>query len=141
MKSIKTIKSFVEMSHINENLIRGVIKQVGSWSYFKELAQDVSNAGANAGFSGFIYYTDTVKFAENNRRAIIEECKRLAADIGCEGAYSMIAGFNCLDGYTADMVIEAINDTDDDNHTEVMNALAWFALEEVSRSYVDLMEG
>lgn len=137
---MKTLGEFVKASHIPGTLIRAVVRQLGGWNEFKDVAGDVATYGANAGFTGFIYHTDTVKFAEKNCKAILEMGKQLAADIGSEGVYSMVASFNCLDGYNADMVVDALYNTGDENHTEVMNALAWFALEEVCSNYTDLIE-
>lgn len=136
---MKTIKQFVEATHIEASLVRAVIRQVGGWDSFKDLAADVANHGANAGFSGFTYYSDTVPFAKRNKEALIGECKRMADDIGDGSAHQLIAGFNCID-LQADEVAEAIHNPRSENRTEVFNALAWFALEEVSRSYCDLTE-
>lgn len=137
---MNTIKQFAAQSHINESLIRAVVRQVGGWEAFQQTAQDVTNHGAAGGFVGFTYYNDTVKFAESHKSAIIEMAKKMADDLGESGAYSLIAGFNCLRdmGMSADSVADAIYSKKHDDHTQVFNALAWFALEEVSRSYADL---
>lgn len=139
---MKTIKAFAEQSHIDETLIRAVVRQAGGWDSFKEMAEDVANHGADGGFHGFIYYTDTVKFAEQNKTELNNLARSMASDLGEPGGYSLIAGFNCLKRLelNGDTVADAMMDTDHEDHTQVMNALAWFALEEVSRSYTDLME-
>jgi hypothetical protein len=133
---MKTIKSFVEVSHIESSLIRAVIRQVGGWESFKELAIDVTNAGANAGFSGFIYYTDTVSFTKRHKGLILGLAESLATDLGESSAVVCIAGFNCLD-LRVDEVAEALHNPRSESRQEVFNALAWFALEEVCRSYAD----
>jgi len=51
----------------------------------------------------------------------------------------MISSFNCVNE-TPEEVAEAIYNSDSDNQTQVLNALAWFAGEEVCRSYSDLIE-
>lgn len=51
----------------------------------------------------------------------------------------MIAGFNCID-LTAEEVAEAIYNGKSEDRTTVFNALAWYALEEVCRGYVDAVE-
>ena len=47
---MKTLKEFTEKSHINESLVRAVVRQSGGWEDFKEKALDVANHGAYAGF-------------------------------------------------------------------------------------------
>lgn len=139
---MKTLSKFVAESHLPESLVRAVVKQFGGWDSFKESAQDVCNGGINGGFHGFIYYTDTVKFAKAHKAAILDYARDMARDLGEPGAYSMIAGFNCFkgEGMTGDDVADAVNNARNENHTNVMNALAWFAGEEVCRSFCDLVE-
>lgn len=115
--------------------------------------QDISNHGIDGGFGNFIYHMDTVPFGRKHREAILAECKELADDCGLDGAMSLIAGFGCLDDYDADDVARAIYEPDDETeaalrfhngmryerhlYTQVYNALAWFAAEEVARSIAD----
>ncbi len=139
---MKTIKAFCEASHISPAIIRAVVRQLGGWDAFRESAADIANHGADGGFSGFIYYADTVRFARKNLDSIIELAADMARDIGEPGAFSLIAGFNCLrgDDLSGDDVAAAIYRRNDENAQTVYNALAWFALEEVARAYVDLVE-
>lgn len=138
MTQPRTIKEFTEESNQPEKLIRAVVRQCGGWDSFKEMAEDVANHGANCGFSGFIYYRDTVAFTERNIDSIMESVTQLAADIG-EKPISMIASFNCLKMDDLD-VAEALYNKKSDERTNVFNALAWYALEEVSRSYCDITD-
>jgi hypothetical protein len=137
-----TLKGFIEASSVDASLIRAVVRQVGGWDSFREMASDVANHGAGSGFSGFTYYSDTVSFAKRNKSAILDYAKSMAQDIGEPGAYSLIAGFTCLKDLSlgADGIAEAINMRGHEDETQVFNALAWFALEEVSRAYVDATE-
>lgn len=137
---MKTLSQFIEQSHIDASLIRAVVRQCGGWDSFKEIASDVANHGASGGFHGFIFYTDTVAFSSRNKSSILDYAREMARDLGEHGAYSLIAGFNCLQGETSDSVADAINNARDDGRTNVMNALAWFALEEVCRAYTDAIE-
>lgn len=139
---MKTLAKFVSESNLPESLVRAVVRQIGGWESFQEHAQDVTNHGINGGFHGFIYYTDTVKFAKAHKSVILDYAREMASDLGESGAYSMIAGFNCFKGQnlTGDDVADAINNPRHDEHTNVMNALAWFAGEEVCRSYCDMVE-
>jgi hypothetical protein len=136
---MKTLKQFVAESHISESLIRAVVRQSGGWEAFTEHAADVMNHGADGGYHGFIYYAETVSFAKRQKAVILEMARQMADDLGEPGAYSMIAGFNCLRdmGMTVDTVADAVNSAKHEDHTSVMNSLAWYALEEVSRSYAD----
>jgi len=121
-----------------EKLARAVIRQIGGWPEFCERANDVASHGAAGGFAGFTYYSDTCAFAKRNKGEILEYAKEMASDLG-ESLYRMIASFACLkisEGEAA----EAIHNPRSENSTQVLNALAWFALEEVSRRWVDLNE-
>lgn len=137
--TIKTIKALAEQTNIPADLVRAVIRQHGGWDSFRESAEDIDNHGAAGGFSGFIYYTETVAFTEKNKADIIAMAKAQASDYGADSIYSMIAGFNSLD-LDACQVAEAIHDPESEDKTQVFNVLAWYVLEEVARAYVDSCE-
>jgi hypothetical protein len=132
---------FVKNSHIPAKLIRATVRQLGGWEYFQETANDITNHGANSGFSGFTYYRDTLAFFRRNRASIMEMTEQMADALG-EGMLKMIAGFNCHRGYdfTEDGIARALYTGKGDDATNIQNAMAWFALEEVARSYVDCLE-
>ena len=142
-----TLKAFTENSNINPKLIRAVVNQLGGWETFQEKAPDISNHGAEGGFGGIIYYTETVAFTKRNKKLVIEYAEQLAQDTG--DAFSMIAGFNCLKdlelspGRIAGLIYgrEPRDDDGQCDYTQLFNVLCWFAAEEVSRSYVDFLEG
>jgi hypothetical protein len=118
---------------------------------------EAGNHGADAGWPGFTYTSDTAAFFKANRADIKALVEEMASDMG-ETPLDMVAGFRYLagcelrrthTGYMDDRA-EAINRahkaeyypsisrclyggrlTDEDN--DVANALAWFALEEVGR--------
>lgn len=135
--TIKTLKAFTAGTHIPAAIVRAVVRQVGGWTSFKELAGDVARHGANGGFSGFCYYSDTVPFAKRVKGDLLAFCAEEAREFGNDGAASFIASFNCVD-LNADEVGRALYKRGDDNQTEVFNALAWYALETVARAYDDL---
>lgn len=143
-----TLKAFTEISNINPKLIRAVVTQLGGWEAFQEKAPDISSHGADGGFGGIIYYTETVAFTKKNKKLVIEYAERLAQDIGDGDAFQLIAGFNCLkDSYIRPGRIAGLiygrEPRDDDgqaDYTSIFNALCWFAAEEVSRSFVDFVE-
>ena len=130
-----TIAQFCKASHLPESLIRATIRQAGGWDSFREMAPDVTNHGADCGFHGFTYYRDTEPFAKRNKEAILEACQNMADDMG-ESLYDMIGGFNCLK-ISGSEAAEAIHNPRSNERTNVLNALAWFSLEEVSRSFTD----
>ena len=134
-----TLTDFCSKSHIDAALVRAVVKQSGGWSEFDQTARDVCTGGADGGFHGFIYYTDTVKFAKAHKAELIQLAKDMADDMGEKSAYALIAGFNCLK-MEPDAVAEAIHNPRSEDATNVYNALSWFALEEVARSYCDMTE-
>lgn len=136
MKNIK-LKDFIENSNINSTLIKSVVNNMGGWEYFKENADNVTEHGAAGGFGGFIYYTDTMKFARRNKTAIIQLCESMDEQMENVGLLSFISSFNCLNDISQDSIAKAIYTGKGEDVTQVLNALAWFALEEISRAYVD----
>jgi len=100
---------------------------------------DIRNHGADGGFSGFIYHSETCKFARDNMAEIYRHAKDQAAEFGTD-PLEMIAGFNCLRGeYPAFEIASVIHDDIDDAtrndgaDTAILNALAWYALEEAAQ--------
>ena len=113
---------------MNTKLEKAVIKQLGG----RESCQDVVNHGADAGYPGFTYYTDTCKFYKDNKAEIIQLAEEVAVDCG-EDLLVMISHFGCLKemDLTSYGVSLALEDKGDkDTITQVQNAMAWFALEE-----------
>ena len=142
MKNI-SIKQMIENSNIPASLIRATIKQFGGFESFKENAPDVTNYGISGGFGGFIYYCDTCAFYAKQRKNIITVAQSLAEDIG-ENLIEMVNSFNCLRLDDGDSYMQEIGETlygnKSQHDTQVANALAWFAAEEVCRLYCDLCE-
>lgn len=124
-------------------LADAVIRQFGGWESFTESAQDVANHGIDGGFHGFIYYSDTCKFAARNRSLIAELAEQQASDLG-ESVLAMVAGFNCLRGDVTESevgrVLFSARGGDSDARLLIENALAWYAGEEVCRAYADSLE-
>ena len=125
--------------NIPEDLIRATVRQSGGWAAFKDHAPDITNHGAGGGFHGFTYYTDTLDFTRKNRADIVTLCETMAADLGESGPVALVKGFNCLKDATEAEVASTLYGKGDED-TQVSNALAWFALEEVSRAYSDMMD-
>jgi hypothetical protein len=132
-----TLKALINNSSMSEKLVIATVKQFGGIIVVKQVCQDVSNHGIDAGFGGFFYCTDTVKFAENNLKDIITFGRKMASELGTT-LQEMLEGFKCLNGCD---VILALVDKDHEDRTQVMNALAWFMGEELCRTASDMMEG
>lgn len=117
---------------MNEKLLKAIIKQLGD----RTQLEDVYNYGASDGFPGFAYYHDTVIFFRKNKKEIVELAENLANDLG-EDVTNMVKNFVCLKDYELSnsqigkVLYGRFSDSGD--NTIIMNALSWFALEEVAR--------
>jgi len=131
------LQKLIESTNIPEKLVRAVVRQMGGWESFTESAPDITRHGIDGGFHGFIYYSDTIPFAKRNRRAILEMATE-QADQFCQGLVEMIKGFGCLKGVSESEIVEGLAGNTD--KTQVPNALAWYAGEEVARAYCDALE-
>lgn len=118
------------------SLDKRVLRQLGGGAEAKSYAEDAANHGADAGFPGFTYYSDTVAFFKRNRSAIMELLEEMAGSMGM-GTSSLLAGFRCLKGLEADPMTILAHGARHEEYTQVANALAWFALEETGRKLVD----
>ena len=137
-----TLRSFVfyaaNLRGLPKGLATAVIKQHGGWRSFKEDAIDFANHGVDGGYSGFIYYSE-VEFAKKYRKLIAKLAESQSDDLGL-GVIEMIQDFNWFKDdrpSQADVAACLYGDGDD---TSVMNALAWYAAEEVLRAYADFVE-
>lgn len=113
-----------------------VLRQLGGGKEAVETAIDAGKHGADAGWPGFTWYSDTVPWAKRHKRAILAAARDMAIEIGDGGVFRMVAGFNCLKD-TGEAAVEAVligTSKDEDDQTAVWNALAWFALEAVGRA-------
>lgn len=122
-------------------LAKAVISQFGGWEAFTESAEAVYRHGIDGGFGGFVYYSDTVPFAEKHRSLIVNRLEELADDLGLD-VVNMVSNFGPLRGKM-----------DDDDRLDlyrylsltkckggtIPNLMAWFAAEEICREYTDLI--
>jgi hypothetical protein len=139
-----TQQQLIDSSNIPATLIRAVVRQMGGWQSFIENAPDICRGGIDGGFSGFIYNAETEPFARRNRVAIASMASQQAEDFGT-GVMEMIRGFGCFRHDTEKPTDEEIGlalyaGKDKEDGHPVLNALAWYAGEEVSRAYCDLIE-
>ena len=124
------MKTKIEIGQTRQpSLTRAVIRQIGDI----ESLEDVARHGADSGFCGFTYYTDTVKFAAKHKADILERLKEDADSMGEGGVISMLAGFKCLKGNSQEEIADGLYNPRSDSRTNVFNALAWYACEEIAR--------
>lgn len=122
-----------------KRLINAVISRVGM-----DAVKDINEHGIDAGFSGFTYYNDTVKFFDTYKKDILKLAEDTASQIDDNGMLSMIQSFNCLSSgdrnkrkpdYTQTEIAEALFSGKGENVTTIKNAMAWFTAEEVCRMF------
>lgn len=97
--------------------------------------KDVANHGADVGFSGFIYYSDTCKFFDDNKDLIMEQLLEDRASIGYNSLTEMLSSFKCfkdVDTYYIEAFLIDSDDESNEEQTTLKNGLAWYALESVA---------
>jgi hypothetical protein len=121
-------------------LLRAVARQIGGWSEFRESASDIARHGIDGGFSGFIYYTETVKFYRAHRTLILDLLEQQAEEMGLDPT-EMVCSFNCL--RTDDPkgraelhreVWRTLGGRMSADDYSVANAMSWYAAEEAARA-------
>lgn len=100
-----------------ERMVKAIREQLDD-----DRLRDVAEHGADGGFPGFSYYSDTVAFYNEHADAIWDMLGDLADDMG-ETPIGVIAGFRIAKDIQSD--------------DQFKNALAWFALEEVARDITE----
>lgn len=138
MKTMKTKKEVLAENKEYRILINAVISRIGMTS-----VMDVVNHGADSGFSGFIYYYDTHKFAMRYRKHIVKLLE-YSADMLGEEITEMVSNFGVFyDRKSKKSTMD--NDERKDLYKylgggrpeqgTITNVMAWFALEEVCRMF------
>ena len=153
ISNIKALRSYLfENSGFAEKTVNNVIRALGyplqgSGNTFKDLSGQFENCaehGANAGFCGFIYYSDTIAFYKANCQDIVNHMELTAAELGTD-IFSMVQGFGVFRNSEKPTVLEigrALFGTGKfrDELTSLYNVFAWYALEEVSRTWYRYLE-
>lgn len=142
-KTKPSLSALIEATNIPAALVRAVVRQMGGWESFAHSAPDICRSGIDGGFHGFIYNADTEPFARRNRKDIAAMASAQAEDFGV-GVIEMIRGFGCFRHGTLP-TDEEIGSAlyagrDAENGLPVLNALAWYAGEEVARAYCDAFD-
>ena len=149
ISTIRDLKKYLNSyTGFSENTIRNVIIALGydpihgTKNDFKELSGnflDCSHHGADSGFSGFIYYHETIAFFMANRKDIVKHMEQTAAELGTD-IITMVQNFGVFrnsDKPTPSEVGRALWDSsqNDPDLTTLYNVFAWYALEEVSNTW------
>jgi len=143
-KTMITKSEFVNAnSIIPAKLKTAVINQLGGWDCFQLSAPDITSHGIDGGFSGFIYYSDTHQFAMKNRTAICKLLEETASQLGDGDVVQMVSGFGVFRNSPMDTedkkdLYKYLGGGRPQQGT-ITNLMAWFAAEEVSRAYDDLL--
>ena len=133
----------------NPALTRAVIRALGD----KECLIDVASpdhGGAEGGYPGFTYYSDTIPFFESNRKEILSILEADADDYGMD-LDDIVMGIPCLrlskdDHEEWRTYKRAVNrllysnrkvDWDRPEEAQIANALAWYSLESVARMMIE----
>ncbi len=130
---MKTKKQVLAENSDYRVLINAVISNIGMNS-----VMDVVNHGIDGGFSGFIYYSDTHKFAMQYRKLICKMLEQMADDLG-EDVVKMVSGFGVFRNSPMDQddkkdLYKYIGGGRPEQGT-ITNVMAWFAAEEVCRMF------
>ena len=130
---MKTKKTVLTENSEYKNLINAVISRIGMAS-----VNDVNKYGIGGGFSGFIYYSETHKFAMRYRNQIIQLLEE-TAEMMDEDVVSMVSGFGVfrrspMDADDKRDLYKYLGGCKPEQGT-VTNVLAWFAAEEVCRMF------
>jgi hypothetical protein len=145
-------------SHLNnysgftDDTIRNVIEALGfdpvhaTSEEVKELSTQFENCaehGANIGITGFIYYSETIPFYMANRQDIVKHMEQTAAEMGTD-IISMVQCFGIFrhGGKPAPSeVCRALWDSNKHQElTTIYNVFAWYALEEIARTWYRYLE-
>ncbi len=137
------LTALIEATNIPATLVRAAVRQAGGWESFKEMAPDICRGGIDGGFHGFIYNADTEPFARRNRADIAAMAESQASDFGTT-VIEMIQGFGCFRNGSKPTDREIGSalyaGKDKDGGMPILNALAWYAGEEVARAYCDAFD-
>lgn len=123
----------------NENrksIINAVINALGG----TESVEDINRHGIDGGYSGFIYNSDTHRFAMKNRKMIVEMLEETAEMLG-EDVVTMVSNFGVFRNSPMDRedktdLYKYLGGGKPEQGT-ITNVMAWFAAEEVCRMFED----
>lgn len=138
-----SMKAACKQNPAHAKLIRAVVKQLGGMNNdTQQMMEDILRHGIDGGFHGFIYYSDTCKFAQKNQKHITVLLEEQAEQLGEGDVVGMVNSFKPFR--------ESGMDNDDKKDLDlflagqagrckghsILNVLAWFAAEEVCRMFL-----
>jgi len=114
---------------------------------FKELSgvlENIAEYGANCGYSGFIYYNETLAFYKKHRLDIVSHMEQTAAELGTD-IISLVQNFGVFrnsEKPTASEVGQALWGSNKvmQELTTLYNVFSWYALEEIARTWYRYLE-
>ena len=152
VSNIQAMRNYIyENSGFAEKTVNNVIKALGyplqgSGRVFNELSTQFENCaehGADCGFCGFIYYSETIAFFKANKQDIVNHMENTAAELGTD-IISMVQNFGVFRNGgkpTPSEVGKALwGSGKSKDLTTLYNVFAWYALEEVSRTWYRYLE-
>ena len=114
--------------------------------YFREISgvfNKCSAKGANCGFTGFSYPTDTIAFFRKHRKDIVSHMERTATE-SCIDIITLIQGFGVFCNSEKPAISEVGKALWDSHYNPELNNLynvfAWYTLEEVSHTWRRYLE-
>ena len=130
---MKTKKQVITDYPEFKTLINAVINRIGL-----ESVEDVNRCGADVGFNGFIYYSDTHSFSMRHRKSIITMLENQANEFGQE-VVEMVSCFGIfrkspMDNEDRRDLYRYLSGAKCEQST-ITNLMAWYALEEVCRMF------
>lgn len=138
---MKTLNKVLRDNSQHTELIKAVIKQLDlEGEDLLNALSDIRKHGISGGFNGFSYYSDTYKFAMDNRDQIVALLEEVADQLG-EEVVTMVAGFGVFRNSPMDkddrkQLYLYIGGGNPEQGT-ITNVMAWFAAEEVARMFED----
>jgi hypothetical protein len=153
---IKNIQGFIACVRENStwqlSIIRNVIQALGyntqgGTESLKELSSRLvicAKHGADGGFPGFTYYSDTIRFFKQNRKDIVNNIGHTAAETETD-IIKLVQSFGVFRYSTppaSEEVGKALWDSAHihDELTTLYNVFAWYALEEISHIWYRYLE-
>jgi hypothetical protein len=152
IRTIRGIAAYIENhSNWSASTVRHVIEALGfdldaGDAGLAELSgnlADCAQYGADGGFSGFVYYSETIAFFKANRRDIVRNLESMAEELG-EEVFEMVKNFGVFSHSTppaSGEIGKALWDSGKihEGLTSLYNVFSWFALEEIARVWSDYL--
>lgn len=137
-KKRKGLKKAIEYYPKQERMLRAICSLL-EWQNMI----DINNHGISGGYYGFVYYSDTERFARKHRKAIAALIEHEAEEF-CESIESFLGGFNCFDfkdkQEKKECMLYVYGGPTNKFETNVLNGFAWYAGEWASRIITELAE-